>query len=312
MPEENIRSCSHNYSDIELIWEVFDDDYESGICPECKNEVKKRLHEYPLIGVSLGDFMEYTCTQCGHTIIEIIDPHKHGIEYAGYVDTKITLHEKYIPLNNTNVNDYCYKVHCEFPCGCSKWLEFGHDWKYYEDDMVYECTLCHMISDDESLVNQSKTLHDHTYVNNICSSCNEINPNHSHRIGSTLTLASKKEPTCLQNGEEKYQCSLCDLTFTKVIPKSLEHNYGEETLISETMSTNSDTGDKIILKIYSKECTICGDIIEREEQMIVPTIETSNKQINKDTIEIPTIKPVVTQKKKETRSHETTRYISKH
>ena len=84
-----------------------------------------------------------------------------------------------------------------------------------------------------------------------------VDPNHSHKWDKGRVI---KEPSCKEEGEILYTCSVCKGTKVEALAKTDNHQWGEWTTI--TKPTCSTEGKE------SRTCTICGTTEERA----IPTI----------------------------------------
>lgn len=84
-----------------------------------------------------------------------------------------------------------------------------------------------------------------------------VDPNHSHKWDKGKVT---KEPSCKEEGEILYTCSVCKGTKVEALAKTDNHQWGEWTTI--TKPTCSTEGKE------SRTCTICGTTEERA----IPTI----------------------------------------
>lgn len=209
---------------------------EGSRCSVCQTILAEQT-EIPALGHRFGEWetvnsatctgagsQQRTCTACGYTETQGLEPTGHAWAEAPTVDKQPTCTE-----------DGSQSIHCT-KCDATKDSEtipmLGHDW-------------------DEGTVTKEATCTEAGEKTYTCSRCSETKTEESPALDHDWDEgAVTKEATCTETGEKTYTCSRCSETKTEEIP-ALDHDWGEGSVTKEPACT--EAGEK------TYTCGRCGE-----------------------------------------------------
>ena len=137
--------------------------------------------------------------------------------------------------------------------------------------MVFALASCGLI--DKFIPGNDQPEHEHTYVDGVCSGCNEADPNyvapHTHNFVEGKCECGETDPNYVAPHEHNFvegkcECGETDPNYTK--PECTEHAYGAPEVTKEATCTES--GERKLT------CTVCG---YSETKEIAPNGHTETK-----------------------------------
>ena len=209
---------------------------EGSRCSVCQTTLAEQT-EIPALGHRFGEWetvdsatctgagsQQRTCTACGYTETQGLEPTGHAWAEAPTVDKQPTCTE-----------DGSQSIHCT-KCDATKDSEtipmLGHDW-------------------GEGTVTKEATCTEAGEKTYTCSRCSETKTEEIPALDHDWDEGSvTKEATCTETGEKTYTCSRCSETKTEEIP-ALDHDWGEGSVTKEPACT--EAGEK------TYTCGRCGE-----------------------------------------------------
>lgn len=180
----------------------------------------------------------YTCSICGETKTESIDPHGHKENTTGIVTKEATCTE-----NGTKVFTCMY---CDMVIRTEVIPATGHAWddgKVTKEpdcteagEKTFTCKVCgetktepvDALGHDYVMTSGTATCTEPGWVTYTCSRCGDsYTEQDSPALGHAHELVDSKAPTCTEAGFETYKCPRCGDTYSKTL-NALGHDWCED------------------------------------------------------------------------------------